>query len=67
MLIKKYKGNNKMNLGKLIRLFLVEGDLDGIVTAEIQNMTIYATSFPRTKLMYLRNVKRRKKLEHIFL
>lgn len=39
-----------MNLGKLIRLFLVEGDPDGIVTAEIQNMTIYATSFPRTKI-----------------
>lgn len=43
-----------MNLGKLIRLFLVEGDPDGIVTAEIQNMTIYATSFPRTKINVFR-------------
>lgn len=36
MLIKKYKGNNKMNLGKLIRLFLVEGDPDGIVTSTLR-------------------------------
>lgn len=43
-----------MNLGTLIRLFLVEGDPDGIVTAEIQNMTIYATSFPRTKINVFR-------------
>lgn len=35
-----------MNLRKLIRLFLVEGDPDGIVTEEIQNLTVYATSFP---------------------
>lgn len=39
-----------MKSGKLIRMFLVEGDPDGIVTAEIQNMTIFATSFPRTKI-----------------
>lgn len=56
-----------MNLGKLIRLFLVEGDPDGIVTAEIQNMTIYATSFPRTKINVFRKREEAKKLELIFL
>jgi hypothetical protein len=34
--------------GKLIRLFLVDGDSDGIKTLEISNMTIYATCFPRS-------------------
>lgn len=50
-----------MNLGKLIRLFLVEGNPDGIVTAEIQNMTIYATSFPRTKINVFKKREEAKK------
>lgn len=50
-----------MKLGKLIRLFLVEGDPDGIVTAEIQNMTIYATSFPRTKINVFKKREEAKK------
>lgn len=36
--------------GKLIRLFLVDGNPNGLRTVEISNMTIYATIFPRTKL-----------------
>lgn len=36
--------------GKLIRLFLVDGNPNGLRTMEISNMTIYATIFPRTKL-----------------
>lgn len=36
--------------GKLIRLFLVDGNPNGLRTLEISNMTIYATVFPRTKL-----------------
>lgn len=36
--------------GKLIRLFLVDGNPNGLRTLEISNMTIYATIFPRTKL-----------------
>lgn len=50
-----------MKIGKLIRLFLVEGDPDGIVTAEIQNMTIYATSFPRTKINVFKRREEAKK------
>lgn len=44
-----------MKYGKLIRMFLVEGDPDGIVTAEVQNMTIFATSFPRIKINVFKN------------
>lgn len=44
-----------MSIGKLIRIFLVEGDPDGIITAEIQNMTIYTTYFPRTKIRSFKN------------
>lgn len=33
--------------GKLIRLFLTDGDADGIRTIEISNMTIKGTLFPR--------------------
>ena len=36
--------------GKLIRLFLVDGNSSGLKTVELQNMTIYTTIFPRTKL-----------------
>lgn len=36
--------------GKLIRLFLVDGNPNGLKTIEISNMTIYATIFPRSKL-----------------
>lgn len=36
--------------GELIRLFLVDGNPNGLRTLEISNMTIYATIFPRTKL-----------------
>jgi hypothetical protein len=36
--------------GKLIRLFLAEDQPNGFRTVEIQNMTILATFFPRTKL-----------------
>lgn len=36
--------------GKLIRLFLVDGNPNGLRTIEISNKTIYATIFPRTKL-----------------
>lgn len=40
-----------MNLsGSLIRLFLVDGNPNGLRTVEISNMTIYTTIFPRTKL-----------------
>lgn len=33
--------------GKLIRLFLTDGDADGVKTIEISNMTIKGTLFPR--------------------
>lgn len=36
--------------GSLIRLFLVDGNPNGLRTLEISNMTIYTTIFPRTKL-----------------
>lgn len=36
--------------GKLIRLFLVDGNPNGLRTVEISNMTIYTTIFPRSKL-----------------
>lgn len=36
--------------GKLIRLFLVDGNPNGLRTVELSNMTIYTTIFPRTKL-----------------
>lgn len=36
--------------GKLIRLFLVDGNPNGLRTIELSNMTIYTTVFPRTKL-----------------
>lgn len=36
--------------GKLIRLFLVDGNPKGLRTVELSNMTIYTTIFPRTKL-----------------
>ena len=36
--------------GKLIRLFLVDGNPNGLRTLEISNKTIFATIFPRTKL-----------------
>ena len=36
--------------GKLIRLFMAEGQPNGLRTVEISNMTILATFFPRTQL-----------------
>lgn len=36
--------------GKLIRLFLVDGNPRGLRTVEVSNMTIYTTAFPRVKL-----------------
>lgn len=36
--------------GNLIRLFLVDGNPNGLRTLEISNMTIYTTVFPRIKL-----------------
>lgn len=40
-----------MNLpGSLIRLFLVDENPNGLKTAEISNMTIFTTMFPRAKL-----------------
>lgn len=33
--------------GRLIRLFLADGDADGIKTMEISNLTIFGTMFPR--------------------
>jgi len=36
--------------GRLIRLFLVDGNPNGLRTVEISNMTIYTTVFPRAKL-----------------
>lgn len=36
--------------GRLIRLFLVDGNPNGLRTLEMSNMTIYTTIFPRTKL-----------------
>lgn len=36
--------------GKLIRLFLVDGNPNGLKTLEISNMTIFTTIFPRNKL-----------------
>lgn len=36
--------------GRLIRLFLVDGNPHGLKTIELSNMTIYTTTFPRTKL-----------------
>lgn len=43
--------NGEIHLsGSLIRLFLVDGNPNGLRTVEISNMTIYTTIFPRTKL-----------------
>lgn len=39
-----------MKKASLIRLFLVDGNPNGLRTVEISNMTIYTTIFPRTKL-----------------
>ncbi|SMD14507.1 GIY-YIG nuclease family protein [Sporomusa malonica] len=36
--------------GKLIRLFLADGQPNGLRTVEISNMTIHGTIFPRTQL-----------------
>src|SRR5690625_3114980 len=36
--------------GQLVRLFLVDGNPNGIRTVELSNMTIHTTIFPRTKL-----------------
>ena len=36
--------------GKLIRLFLTDGQPNGLRTVEISNMTIHGTIFPRTQL-----------------
>ena len=40
----------KSRRASLIRLFLVDGNPNGLRTVEISNMTIYTTIFPRTKL-----------------
>ena len=37
-------------MGKLVRMFLVDGSTDGLKTLEISNMTIKATVFPRPLL-----------------
>ncbi|MGO1372352.1 MAG: GIY-YIG nuclease family protein [Senegalia sp. (in: firmicutes)] len=47
--------------GKLIRLFLVNGNPNGLRTIEVSNMTIYATIFPRTKLKEFLNRNEAKK------
>lgn len=47
--------------GKLIRLFLVDGNPNGLRTVEISNMTIYTTIFPRTKLKDFLNRNESKK------
>lgn len=47
--------------GKLIRLFLVDGNPNGLRTVEISNMTIYATIFPRIKLKDFLNRSEAKK------
>ena len=47
--------------GKLIRLFLVDGNPNGLRTIEISNMTIYATIFPRIKLKEFLNRSEAKK------
>ena len=47
--------------GKLIRLFLVDGNPNGLRTLEISNKTIYATMFPRTKLKDFLNRSEAKK------
>ncbi|WP_042273447.1 GIY-YIG nuclease family protein [[Clostridium] dakarense] len=39
-----------MSNGRLIRLFLVDGEGNGLRTVEISNMTIHTTIFPRQKL-----------------
>jgi len=36
--------------GKLIRLFLADGQPNGLRTIEISNMTIHGTIFPRPQL-----------------
>lgn len=54
--------------GKLIRLFLVNGNPNGLRTIEISNMTIYATIFPRTKLKeFLNRSEARKPGTYILL
>ncbi len=42
-----------MNHGKSIKLFLVDGSINGILTAEIINWTGHVLSAPRTKLIEL--------------
>lgn len=37
-------------MGRLIRLFLVDGEGNGLRTVEISNMTIHTTLFPRQKI-----------------
>lgn len=39
-----------MSNGRLIRLFLVDGEGNGLRTVEVSNMTIHTTIFPRQKL-----------------
>lgn len=54
--------------GKLIRLFLVDGNPNGLRTLEISNMTIYATMFPRTKLKeFLKRSEAKKPGSYILL
>jgi len=47
--------------GKLIRLFLTDGQPNGLRTVEISNMTIHATIFPRTQLNGFTNRETAKK------
>ena len=42
-----------MTHGKSIKLFLVDGSINGILTAEIINWTGHVLSAPRTKLLDL--------------
>jgi len=42
-----------MNQGRSIRLFLVDGSPNGLLTAEIMNWTGHALTGPRTKLTEL--------------
>lgn len=54
--------------GKLVRLFLVDGNPNGLRTLEISNMTIYATIFPRTKLKdFLERAEAKKPGSYILL
>ena len=59
-------GNTNMSLGKSVKLFLVDGSPNGILTAEIINWTGKILSAPRSKLAELIQRDECKKLGFIF-